>query len=110
MTDDKRKFCASKTTYSKEFLERISWDKESLRQLVHLNPAVESISRVIRRGDRLVIKAFSDEPARAAFLAEGDNARRWSKSARGLAPGTYAYVKGKWTNVEDLDMDVLIHV
>jgi hypothetical protein len=97
-------------TYSKEFLERISWDGESLRQLVHLNPAVESMSRVIRRGDRLVIKSFADEPARAAFLAKGDNAMRWVKSGRGLAPGTYAFVEGKWTNVEDLDMDVLIHV
>jgi hypothetical protein len=97
-------------TYSKEFLERLSWDHEDIRNLVSLSPSVESYSRVIRRGDRLVIKSFVDEPACAAFLAEGDNARRWSKSGRGLAPGTYAFYKGKWTNVADLDMDVLIHV
>jgi hypothetical protein len=99
-----------KNTYSKEFLERISWDREDIRNLVWLNPAVESMNRVIRRGDRLVIKSFADEAAMQAFLTEGDNARRWGKSDRGLAPGTYAFVDGKWTNVEDLDMSTLIHV
>jgi hypothetical protein len=74
------------------------------------HPTAESYCRIIRRGDRLIVKGFDDECELTAFLSENGNATRWRKSSRGLAPGTYAYHEGKWTNVEDLDMSVLIHI
>jgi hypothetical protein len=60
---------------------------------------------------RIIIKGFKQSDALHKFLCSPDNySNKWRESARGLKPGTYAYVAGALHNVKTLPPSMLCHI
>jgi len=73
---------------------------------------VESISRVVRRGERMKVRGFKYSDDMYKFLATSDNALFWKECKRPdiKKSGTYAYAGGRWHDVKTLDPCVLAHI
>lgn len=70
----------------------------------------ETNGRVLRRGNRLIVRRFADSESAYKFLATGANGLDWRISTKGLKAGTYAYAGGRWHNVKSLDPCALAHI
>ena len=71
---------------------------------------IESISRVVRRGERMKIKSFKTSESMHKFLNMAHNSFTWRESDKGLKTGIYAYAGGSWHNVKRLDPSILAHI
>lgn len=71
---------------------------------------IESISRILRKDERMKIKGFKTAESMHLFLNTANNALNWRVSDKNLKPGTYAFAGGQWHNVKNLDVSVLAHI
>ena len=71
---------------------------------------METNGRMLRRGNRLVVRKFADSHSAHEFLNKGANGLTWQISNKGLPAGTYAFAGGQWHNVKRLDASVLAHI
>jgi hypothetical protein len=51
----------------------------------------ETNGRIVRRGNRLIVRRFPDSHSAHGFLNKGGNGLDWQISTKGLPAGTYAY-------------------